>query len=218
MLILVRRIQALEAKVDQLLSSRDGSSEPHSISGIPSRGQSDDGVDTTREGEGSSAALSNSRRKAKESYPRPDKTDTADIRLNGVEDDIMSDALSYEMAELLIASYKRDMMPHFPFVIIHPGESLDDLRRHKPLLFLAILFAASYPDIALQVRLNDAVKHAVSQRMLINGEVSFDLLQGLLVYLAWYLAHHHFHIAHALINYSGAITIHALAATHNSYS
>jgi hypothetical protein len=70
-------------------------------------------------------------------------------------------------------------------VIIPPDVSVHHLRQNKPFLFLAILAAASYENMPLQRSLGAEVKKAVSARMILNGEVSFDMLQGLLVYLAW---------------------------------
>jgi hypothetical protein len=39
--------------------------------------------------------------------------------------------------------------------------------------------------MALQRVLGVEVRNAVASRMVINGEVSFELIQGLLVFLAW---------------------------------
>ena len=101
------------------------------------------------------------------------------------EDVIARGILSTDTAESLLDIYKEKMTPHFPFVIIPPETSAESLRREKRFLFLAILASASFADMPLQRRLGMEVKTAVASRMIVNGEMSFELLQGLLVYLAW---------------------------------
>jgi hypothetical protein len=90
-----------------------------------------------------------------------------------------------DTATSLLNTFKEKMIPHFPFVIIQPNISAEYLRREKKFLFLAILASASFADMPLQRRLGMEVKKAVASRMIVNGEMSFELLQGLLVYLAW---------------------------------
>lgn len=43
----------------------------------------------------------------------------------------------------------------------------------------------SYENMPLQRALGAEVKKVVASRMVIGGEISFELLQGLLVFLAW---------------------------------
>jgi hypothetical protein len=106
-----------------------------------------------------------------------------------------------DTATSLLDTFKGEMIPHFPFVIIPPEASAEDLRREKSFLFLAILASASFADMPLQRRLGTEVKMAVASRMIVAGEMSFELLQGLLVYLAWYLSSttlHNFSLAESL--------------------
>ncbi|KAJ6098267.1 hypothetical protein N7499_002641 [Penicillium canescens] len=77
------------------------------------------------------------------------------------------------------------MTPHFPFVVVAPSTSITQLHQEKPFLSLAILASAAYDNMPLQRALGKEIKKCVASRMLINGEVSFELLQGLLVFLAW---------------------------------
>lgn len=93
--------------------------------------------------------------------------------------------LSVKTAQTYLVVFQTVMTPHFPFVIIPPDASVQHLRQDRPFLFLTILAAASFENMPLQRSLGAEVKKAVSARMILNGEVSFDLLQGLLVFLAW---------------------------------
>jgi hypothetical protein len=104
---------------------------------------------------------------------------------DGDKDVVDRGYLSIETAQTYLNVFQTVMTPHFPFVIIPPNVSMHHLRQDKPFLFLAILASASYENMPLQRSLGGEVKKAVSARMILNGEVSFDLLQGLLVFLAW---------------------------------
>ena len=93
--------------------------------------------------------------------------------------------LDLDQAEMLLQHFKVNMAPHFPFVLITPQTTTDVLRRNKPFLLLAVLAAASFNNMPLQRQLGKEVKRAISNRIIMEGEVSFELLQGLLIHLAW---------------------------------
>ncbi|OOQ90361.1 hypothetical protein PEBR_04496 [Penicillium brasilianum] len=103
----------------------------------------------------------------------------------GDKDIIDRGLLNIEAAENYLESFKSILTPHFPFVVIPHQVSAVQLREEKPFLFLAIMASASYENILLQRSLGAEVRRAVASRIILNGEVSFDLLQGLLVFLAW---------------------------------
>ncbi|KAI9040333.1 alkaline D-peptidase [Aspergillus affinis] len=109
--------------------------------------------------------------------------------LTGQGDVIDQGILSMETADYFLEVFKSRMAMHFPFVVIPPGTGSSDLRQKKPFLLLAVLASSTYEDLPLQRRLGRDIKDQIASRMVINGEVSFELLQGLLVYLAW----SHFH-------------------------
>lgn len=101
------------------------------------------------------------------------------------EDIIRRGFLTIETAETLLNTFKTKMNPHFPFVVVAPSTSITQLYQEKPFLSLVILASAVYDNMPLQRALGEEIKKCVASRMLINGEVSFELLQGLLVFLAW---------------------------------
>ncbi|CAI7678987.1 unnamed protein product [Penicillium pancosmium] len=150
-----RKIEALEAQVQELLTDRAMSAD---TSQIPSEQETNS--------RGASVASD-----------------------DGEKDVIDRGYLTTETAQTYLIVFQTVMTPHFPFVIIPPDVSVHHLRQDKPFLFLAILAASSYENMPLQRSLGAEVKKAVSARMILNGEVSFDMLQGLLVYLAW--SHYH---------------------------
>ncbi|EFQ99999.1 hypothetical protein MGYG_03007 [Nannizzia gypsea CBS 118893] len=120
---------------------------------------------------------------------------TANTATSLSDDDIISKDvvdrgfLTIEDAECFLSTFKVRMIEHFPFVVVPPDMMAEELRRDRPFLFLSIISAASYSNMPLQRKLGEEVKSAIASRMIVNGEVSFDLLQGLLVSLAW--CHYH---------------------------
>ncbi|KAJ0421602.1 hypothetical protein BJY00DRAFT_107203 [Aspergillus carlsbadensis] len=105
------------------------------------------------------------------------------------EDVISRDFLDIETAERYLKLFKTKLIPHFPFVVVPQDISIKQLRQKKPFLCLAILASASYENMPLQRALGAQFKKAVASRLIIGGEISFELLQGLMVFLAW--SHYH---------------------------
>ncbi|KAF2493928.1 hypothetical protein BU16DRAFT_464436 [Lophium mytilinum] len=139
------RIEALEAKVNELLNTQSQSSGEHSQS--------------------------------------PDASPQFTAKIT--EDVIDSGLITIDNANALLHTFKTFMTPHFPFVVIPTHMPAEELRLQKPFLFLVLLAASSYDDMPLQRLLGKEVNKYISARIIIGGEVSFELLQGLLVHLAW---------------------------------
>jgi hypothetical protein len=92
------------------------------------------------------------------------------------------------MAERLIRRYE-SLQQCFPFVTLPKGWTLDSMSQKRPFLTLGILSAMSNANVSLQQRLDLAFRRALSELVLVNGDVSLDLLQGLMVYTAWSETH-----------------------------
>ena len=93
--------------------------------------------------------------------------------------------LSYEEADDMLHVYQTQMTEHFPFVIVPAGTRTQDLRADKPFLYAAIILAASRQKLPRQTLAGSRLMEYLSIRMLLNGEKNLDLLQGILVYIAW---------------------------------
>ena len=74
----------------------------------------------------------------------------------------------------------------FPFVYIPPHISVHTLSSERPFLFLSILYMGSYHESALQRPIDEYLRQVLSSKVIVEGEISMDTLQGLLVFLAWY--------------------------------
>lgn len=102
--------------------------------------------------------------------------------VNNRADVIEGGFISVGMAEGLLQIY-RDQSCNFPF--IHVPQSLATFRQEKPFLLLSVLAMALRNDRKLQESLEHKLREELSQKVIMEGQKSMDLLQGLLVYLAW---------------------------------
>ena len=105
-------------------------------------------------------------------------------RLSSGPKGVWSDFVTPGKAEQLLGVYRTDSHA-FPFVPVSSQASADVLSRERPFLFLAILYMGSYRQPKLQIAIDNLVRETLSAKIIVQGEISMDMLQGLLVYLAW---------------------------------
>jgi hypothetical protein len=89
--------------------------------------------------------------------------------------------------QLLMEVFSKKMFPHFPFLMIPPHTTAEELRREKPFLYLNISMIACQ-NAPRQREIVDAVQEYVAEHIVIKGEHSLDLLQGLLLNVAWFVS------------------------------
>ena len=73
----------------------------------------------------------------------------------------------------------------FPFVVIPDTWSVPFMLRERPFLLLAAITTVARDTPSIQEMLANEVKSVLAKRIVIDGENNIDLLQGLLVHLAW---------------------------------
>ncbi|KIW33082.1 uncharacterized protein PV07_04577 [Cladophialophora immunda] len=95
------------------------------------------------------------------------------------------------LEEKLFSDFRTQMNIHFPFVVIPPHTTAVALREEKPFLFRTCITAAAQADPSLLRQLADELMRYIGERMLMKGEKSLDLLQGLLVFSSWYQYYNH---------------------------
>ncbi|KAH7076706.1 hypothetical protein BKA63DRAFT_510576 [Paraphoma chrysanthemicola] len=95
---------------------------------------------------------------------------------------------SYEL-DILLNRYMRLMAPHMPFVILATDTCASDLGRTKPFLLQAIAVVAFFHDTETQQILGKHLVRDLCEQVLVNGEKSLSLLQGLLVFMNWFNPH-----------------------------
>ncbi|ROV94993.1 hypothetical protein VMCG_08298 [Cytospora schulzeri] len=89
----------------------------------------------------------------------------------------------------LLAIYQSRLMPVFPFVTIPAGTRADRLKAERPFLFSAICMAASISDVRSMRGQMFSMIQRLTNEVFIESSRSMDILQGILVMLAWYQNH-----------------------------
>ncbi|OIW33841.1 hypothetical protein CONLIGDRAFT_570391 [Coniochaeta ligniaria NRRL 30616] len=90
-----------------------------------------------------------------------------------------------EDADTLLAGY-RDMEHLFPFVVIPPGMSCDQIRQQRPFLWKAIMMEACHLDGPRQMALGNQLLKDITEAAYAKPQNSIDLLQGLQILISWF--------------------------------
>lgn len=78
------------------------------------------------------------------------------------------------------------MVHQVPFITVPVQMSAQALSRERPVLYRAIMTVASYHDSVHQLQMGQELVRYIMEHLIVLGEKSLDLLQGLLVYINWY--------------------------------
>jgi hypothetical protein len=82
----------------------------------------------------------------------------------------------------------RSMAFHFPIFFFPEEASCIDCIHQKPFVTLAMLVASSANE-RLRIACDLTFRNVLARKVIVEGERNLELLQGLLIYLAW---HHHY--------------------------
>lgn len=102
-----------------------------------------------------------------------------------VSGSIVDQVLKNGQAHKLVEFYRNALAFYSPFIFISEEKTAEDLYDGCPFLFRAILFSASYDNPSQQHYLEKDIMKYISDHLILKGERSIDLLQGLLVYITW---------------------------------
>jgi hypothetical protein len=94
--------------------------------------------------------------------------------------------LGSEDPDELLAIFRNEMSPSFPFITMTEFTRAEDLRRDRPSLYTAIM-AVTTRNTPQADALGKAFLKQLAERMVVNGERNMDLLLGCLTYAAWYV-------------------------------
>lgn len=121
------------------------------------------------------------------------------IQLYSLSDDDLSKTLSV---------FRTQMMHHLPFIAIDPSITATELRNTKPFLFQTIILATSHQQkIFSRTDLGEEILRYVGEKLILCGEKNLELLQGLLVYIAWWVYECIFGELHWLIMTKGKLHV-----------
>lgn len=109
-----------------------------------------------------------------------------DVHNDSLTNGILHNLGGLVSAERQLETFRRCFVNYFPFVVVPPTVSVEALRYDSPFLFLCIMAATSFENPILQRRLGQDIKKQICDRLVMGLEASMDLLQGLLVFVAWY--------------------------------
>lgn len=87
--------------------------------------------------------------------------------------------------DTLLKVFRDHISDQFPFVIVPQAAKAFELIHEKPFLFKSIAMVASAQDVKAQARIAEEIVDYVSLHLLIRGEKTLDMLQGLLIFIAW---------------------------------
>lgn len=93
----------------------------------------------------------------------------------------------YKEAEEMLRRFER-LASQFPFVVLPKTWTTNSMLRERPFLALGIFSVMSNKNLTLQRLLVHKFRRALSESLIVRGERSLDLLQGLLAHLAWYVS------------------------------
>ena len=90
-------------------------------------------------------------------------------------------------AQSFMEIFSTRMVPLFPFIVVPAHMTAEQLREEKPFLYLNISVVACQ-EASRQREILSVVREYVAEHIVLRGEHNLDLLQGLMVHLAWYIS------------------------------
>ena len=98
-----------------------------------------------------------------------------------------SDLIPGDLARSLFETYNGDLIAHYPAVIFPKGYSVEDLRRERPTLFLAVMAVAAREAYTELSRVLDRqVLQSYANRVFMGSEQSLELVQSMIITAVWY--------------------------------
>ncbi|KAK6437588.1 hypothetical protein LTR95_006216 [Oleoguttula sp. CCFEE 5521] len=91
-------------------------------------------------------------------------------------------------ATVLFDRYNRELAPHLPAVVFPPEVTAEQLYKEKPMLYLAVIAAASWGQVNADVS-REVVREtvgAIGDCAIRNGAKSLELVQTAMVIILWY--------------------------------
>lgn len=101
-----------------------------------------------------------------------------------IEHALIDALLTTGEAETLLNEYRK-MSHSFPFVPLAQSISAWQLYQNAPMLFLAMVTAASWRDHQRQLSLDAIFRQELANRTIIRPRRNLSLVQSVLVYLSW---------------------------------
>ncbi|KAJ6780710.1 hypothetical protein PWT90_02318 [Aphanocladium album] len=91
-----------------------------------------------------------------------------------------------EDATTLLKEYHELWAITFPFIVVPPDMTSEDIRDKRPFLWKGIMLTSSFFDAARQTRLGNELLSDIARAAVVEGVKTLDLLQGMQLLIAWY--------------------------------
>ena len=124
--------------------------------------------------------------------PPAEQAEPASAHLHSDDEDpiegyLSSKVMAHSNAVAYLADFMLNLLPEYPIMIIAGDETFDTLRRTRPLLLFAMITAASGSrDQALFTILHTKLTQLLTDKVVIQGEKSIDLLYCTMILEVWY--------------------------------
>jgi hypothetical protein len=178
------RVEALEKKVDLLMSQlatltrQNGQTSPDTS--YPPTNELDSSVDPELDSTDMATLLDAAQ---DPSHGRAPPTSSI---LEGQPSIVDRGLLSEAEAERSVTTFKLDLVPIFPFVLIANSATAASLKDREPFLFLCVVAATMGSAHPLRKTVADEIMKHVMLRVVARSERNLELLRGLLVHCAFY--------------------------------
>ncbi|CZT25367.1 uncharacterized protein RCC_11098 [Ramularia collo-cygni] len=107
----------------------------------------------------------------------------------GPKEDVPLIDITLDEAEGLIHRYRQLLSPGLPFVALPDDATAQSMQEQRPVLLRAVTTVALFHDLPRQQLLVKDLIRAIGERMLVKGEQSLDILQGIIVLIGWFHPH-----------------------------
>ncbi len=92
--------------------------------------------------------------------------------------------MNHDLLDHLLEQF-RSIQSYFPFVVISADCSAAKMIAERPFLLLAAITSVTSKYPRLQATLAEELRRTLASRTIVSSDNDLDLLQGLLVHLAW---------------------------------
>lgn len=122
-----------------------------------------------------------------EDAPTPSVAPSAvDTRSHEYSDIVDRGIITMERAAVLWDRYNHQMAPHLPAVVFPRDMTVGELRKTKPILFLAIMSAACSETPNVQRVVVKELMQVFAEKIMITGEKSIEFVQAINISVIWY--------------------------------
>ena len=97
-------------------------------------------------------------------------------------------SLDLSEVEAYVQKFVR-LKQNIPFVSLPESWTVHSLRKERPFLLLSILAAMTIHETSLNSHLHTQFLNVLAQRAVVRGERSLEVVQGILVQVAWSISH-----------------------------